>query len=296
MTATKTRAASTAAAVPVTGVPAAPPLPDDLEALLRRLRMPQTRRLAPEVMATAKAQRWEPVEVLRALFAEEVAGRDRSALATRRAAAAFPTGKTFEAWDAKASSIPARPRSRRCARWNGCTAVRTSWSAVRPAPARHSCSKPSDNRPSSKDCASRGSPSKTSACCCAGTAPTTASPRPSPACFELISLSSMTSGFCLLPLTPPRVSTAWWTPPTRNARSRSARTCTRSVRRAHAQDAGHRHRRQAATPRPRLPDQRRIRPALPSTLRPRSDAAGLITINRWWPHQADPAATTGQIS
>jgi DNA replication protein DnaC len=107
VTATNSRAASTAAAVPVTGVPAAPPLPDDLEALLRRLRMPHTRRLAPEVIATAKAQRWEPVEVLRALFAEEVAGRDRSALATRRAAAAFPTGKTFDAWDAKASSIPA---------------------------------------------------------------------------------------------------------------------------------------------------------------------------------------------
>ena len=81
---------------PMLGVPSAPPLPEDLEALLRRLRMPHTRRLAPEVIATAKAQRWEPVEVLRALFTEEVAGRDRSALATRRAAAAFPTGKTFE--------------------------------------------------------------------------------------------------------------------------------------------------------------------------------------------------------
>ena len=41
------------------------------------------------------------------LFAEEVAGRDRSALATRRAAAGFPTGKTFDAWDPAASSIPA---------------------------------------------------------------------------------------------------------------------------------------------------------------------------------------------
>jgi len=56
---------------------------------------------------TAKAQRWEPVEVLRALFAAEAAGRERSALATRRAAAGFPTGKTFDAWKAEASSIPA---------------------------------------------------------------------------------------------------------------------------------------------------------------------------------------------
>jgi DNA replication protein DnaC len=94
-------------AVPVVGVPTAPPLPTDLEALLRRLRLPHIRRHAPDVLATAKAQRWDPLEVLRVLFGEEVAGRDRSALSTRRAAAAFPTGKTFAAWAADASSIPA---------------------------------------------------------------------------------------------------------------------------------------------------------------------------------------------
>ena len=99
--------AAAAAAVPATGVPTAPPLPADLEVLLRRLRLPHIRRHAPDVVATAKAQRWEPVEVLRALLAEEVAGRDRSALATRRAAAAFPTGKTFTAWTPELSSIPA---------------------------------------------------------------------------------------------------------------------------------------------------------------------------------------------
>ncbi len=75
--------------------------------MLRRLRLPHIRAHAPDVVATAKAQRWEPVEVLRALFAAEVAGRERSALATRRAAAGFPTGKTFDAWNAEASSIPA---------------------------------------------------------------------------------------------------------------------------------------------------------------------------------------------
>ena len=99
--------AGTANTLIAAGVPAAPPLPDDLEALLRRLRLPHIRRLAPEVIATAKAQRWEPAEVLRALFAEEAAGRERSALATRRAAAAFPTGKTFDVWKPDASSIPA---------------------------------------------------------------------------------------------------------------------------------------------------------------------------------------------
>jgi DNA replication protein DnaC len=87
--------------------PAAPPLPGDLEKLLRRMRMPYMRAAAPQVLATAKAQRRDPAEVLKALLAEEVAGRDRSALAARRAAACFPTGKTFDAWDAALSSIPA---------------------------------------------------------------------------------------------------------------------------------------------------------------------------------------------
>ena len=93
--------------IPIAGMPISPPLPDDLEALLRRLRLPHIRRHAPEVIATAKAQRWDPAEVLRALFTEEAAGRERSALATRRAGAGFPTGKTFDAWNPAASSIPA---------------------------------------------------------------------------------------------------------------------------------------------------------------------------------------------
>ena len=104
----RTRAAAvTTAAPPAAGSPPAPALPADLEALLRGLRLPHIRRHAPEVLATAKAQRWEPAEVLKALLVEEAAGRARSALATRRAAAAFPTGKTFDAWQAAASSVPA---------------------------------------------------------------------------------------------------------------------------------------------------------------------------------------------
>jgi DNA replication protein DnaC len=96
-TTTRTKASTIVPAA--AGIPVAPPLPDDLEQLLRRLRLPHIRRLAPEVIATAKAQRWDPAEVLRALFGEEAAGRERSALATRRTAAAFPTGKTFDAWN-----------------------------------------------------------------------------------------------------------------------------------------------------------------------------------------------------
>ena len=90
-----------------TRAPAPPPRDDGLEGLLRRMRLPHIRRAAPEVLATAKAQRRDPAEALRVLLTEEVAGRDRPALATRRARAAFPTGKTFEAWDDALSSIPA---------------------------------------------------------------------------------------------------------------------------------------------------------------------------------------------
>ncbi len=91
--------------------PEPPPLASEIETLLRRLRLPHIRRCAPEVIATARAQRWEPGEVLKALLSEELTGRERSALATRRKAAAFPTGKTFEAWDPTSSSIPAPTQS-----------------------------------------------------------------------------------------------------------------------------------------------------------------------------------------
>src|SRR4029079_12502401 len=98
---------TTTITVPTAGIPAPPALHEDVHALLRRLRMPHTRAVAPDVLATARAPRWAPVEVLRALFTAEVAGPDRSSLATRRARAAFPTGKTFHAWKPEASSIPA---------------------------------------------------------------------------------------------------------------------------------------------------------------------------------------------
>jgi DNA replication protein DnaC len=99
--------ATATVSVPKAGVPAAPALPAEVEQLLRRMRLPHIRRVAPEVVATARSQRWEPVEVLRVLLAEEVAGRERSALATRRSTAGFHTGKTFGAWDPSLSSIPA---------------------------------------------------------------------------------------------------------------------------------------------------------------------------------------------
>jgi len=79
---------------------------DEVVDLLRQLRLPHMRRHAPDVLATAKAQRWEPAEAIRALLTEELAGRQASSINTRRKAAGFPTGKTFDTWDENMSSIP----------------------------------------------------------------------------------------------------------------------------------------------------------------------------------------------
>jgi DNA replication protein DnaC len=87
--------------------PVPPPLPDELTALLRRMRLPYLRRAAPEVCATARAQRWDPAEVLKVLLTEEVAGRDDATRRNRRRAAGFPAGKTFDSWLPDSSSIPA---------------------------------------------------------------------------------------------------------------------------------------------------------------------------------------------
>ena len=103
--------------------PAAPPLPSELDALLRRLRMPYVRKAAPEVIATATAQRWEPAEVLRVLLAEEAAGRDRATIQMRR----------------RQSALPAGPRQRICGHERDCASRRSSaivraWTTARAKP------------------------------------------------------------------------------------------------------------------------------------------------------------------
>ena len=80
---------------------------DDVVDLLKALRLPHMRAAAPDLLATARAQRWEPAEAIRALLTEELAGRQASSVRSRRKAAGFPTGKTFDAWDETLSSIPA---------------------------------------------------------------------------------------------------------------------------------------------------------------------------------------------
>jgi DNA replication protein DnaC len=80
---------------------------DDVDRLLRRLRLPYFRGASRDLLQTAKAQRWDPAEAVKVLLEEEVAGRDRATIAARTRAAGFPAGKSFESWDESMSSIPA---------------------------------------------------------------------------------------------------------------------------------------------------------------------------------------------
>ena len=80
--------------------------------------MPYVRRHAGEVIATAKAQRWDPAEVLRVLLDEEARGRDAATIEIRRRRAGFPAGKTFDSFDPARFSIPATTQ-RALAHWNG---------------------------------------------------------------------------------------------------------------------------------------------------------------------------------
>ena len=85
---------------------APPPLAADLNDGLKRLKMAAMRRIAPELLVTAKTQRWNPEEFLRTLVEAEIAARDESNARTRMRSAAFPVLKTLDEFDVTASSIP----------------------------------------------------------------------------------------------------------------------------------------------------------------------------------------------
>ena len=75
--------------------------------MTRRLRMPYLRAAATDVVPTARAQRWDPAELLRVLLSEEITGRDQATLRNRRRQPNFPAGKTLQVWDEARCSIPA---------------------------------------------------------------------------------------------------------------------------------------------------------------------------------------------
>src|SRR5713226_2788209 len=64
------------------------------------------RRLAPELLLTAKTQRWAPEELLRTLVEAEISARDASNARTRLKNAAFPVTKTLDQFDLGVSSVP----------------------------------------------------------------------------------------------------------------------------------------------------------------------------------------------
>ena len=63
------------------------------------------RTLSPELLVTAKTQRWKPEEFLRTLIEAEIASRDLSNARARMKVAAFPVRKTLEEFDVAASSV-----------------------------------------------------------------------------------------------------------------------------------------------------------------------------------------------
>ena len=85
---------------------APPPLAPDLAAGLRRLKLAAMRQLAPELLITAKTQRWAPEELLRTLIEAEITAREASNARTRMKNAAFPVTKTLDELDRSACSIP----------------------------------------------------------------------------------------------------------------------------------------------------------------------------------------------
>jgi DNA replication protein DnaC len=86
--------------------PAPPALAPDLVEGLRRLKLAAMRQLAPELLRTAKTQRWTPEELLRTLIEAEITARDASNARTRLKNAAFPVIKTLDEFDRSVSNIP----------------------------------------------------------------------------------------------------------------------------------------------------------------------------------------------
>ena len=102
-------------------------------------------RLAPELLLTAKTQRWAPEELLRPLVEAEISARDASNARTRLKAAAFPVTKTLD------DSTWAYAQSQGRLRLPGLAGMdppeENLFLVGRPAPARATCSSRSVSPP-----------------------------------------------------------------------------------------------------------------------------------------------------
>lgn len=88
----------------MSGAPAA--LAPDLERGLKRLKLRAVRTLAPEVLQTAKVQRWAPEELLRTLVEAEIGARVAANLRARLRSASFPVRKSLEEFKVAESAVP----------------------------------------------------------------------------------------------------------------------------------------------------------------------------------------------
>jgi DNA replication protein DnaC len=84
----------------------AQPLAADITAGLRRLKLSAMRLVAPDLLVTAKTQRWAPEDFLRTLVEAEITSRDASNARARMKTANFPVTKHLDEFDLAVSSIP----------------------------------------------------------------------------------------------------------------------------------------------------------------------------------------------
>ena len=78
----------------------------EITEMAKRLRLPHLRRSFADLAATAKAQRWDPIELIRVLLETEIDGRNAATLTLRRSAANLPGMRTLGGFDHSVSSIP----------------------------------------------------------------------------------------------------------------------------------------------------------------------------------------------
>lgn len=120
----------------------APALATDLEGGLRGLRLGAMRRLAPELLVTAKTQRWSPEEFLRTSSKP----RSRHATSPTQGNGSRPPGSPSPKPSTSSTSPPRRSSPRRSTtsrRSNGSRPARTCVSSAPPGPAKASSSSPS---------------------------------------------------------------------------------------------------------------------------------------------------------
>ena len=92
---------------------------DEVVALCRRLRLKYVREQVSEVLLTARAQRWDPAELLRVLLVAEAEGRDRSTIETKRRKGALPRRQDLRVPGSRRARRSRPPPSGPCAASSG---------------------------------------------------------------------------------------------------------------------------------------------------------------------------------